>query len=374
MTITIEQQQPVIKISEIKVNSDNRLRKKHTNIESLAASIESIGLLHPVVIDENNNLIAGYRRIKAYEYLGRTEIPYRSVNIENALQGEYDENVERADFALEDIAAIYEQVRQSRIGHRPHKKQEKGAESTPFPKGKTKEVTAKIAGYSPDKVAKIVAIVNAAKENPAMLSELIQKVDSGQTSVEYAYKQIKRAEDNHNNKERLPLPKEQFDVILADPPWQYDVINTRGIPDEHYYAVMKTEEIMNLDVPIADDAILFLWATAPKLNDAFRVMLTWNFTYKTHAVWIKDRIGTGYYLRGQHELLLIGVRGNIGAPAESNRPSSVINAARAAEHSQKPDKVYDMIEQMYPGRQYLELFARGRPRTGWTTWGLEAQE
>jgi N6-adenosine-specific RNA methylase IME4 len=351
----------IIKISDINIRE--RLRKKPTNIESLAASIENIGLLHPIVIDENNNLIAGYRRIKAHEHLGRTEIPYRRVNIENALQGEYDENVERADFALEDVAAIYEAVKNSRIGHRP----KKGVDSAPFPRGKTREVTAKIAGYSPDKVGKIVEIVTAAKENP-QFTELIEKVDNKQTSVEYAYKQVKRSEDN--KRERPPLPVGQFDVILADPPWTYD-INTRGSPDEHY-TVMETEDIMNLDVPMADDAILFLWATAPKLNDAFRVMLTWNFTYKTHAVWIKDRIGTGYYLRGQHELLLIGIRGNIGVPAESNRPSSVINAPRTAIHSQKPDKVYDMIEQMYPGRQYLELFGRGRPRTGWTTWGLEA--
>lgn len=140
---------------------------------------------------------------------------------------------------------------------------------------------------------------------------------------------------------------------------------------------METEEIMNLNIPTADNgAILFLWATAPKLNDAFRVMLAWNFTYKTHAVWIKDKIGTGYYLRGQHELLLIGVRGDgIGVPAaEANRPSSVINAPRT-EPSKKPDIVYELIERMYPGRQYLELFARGEPqRQGWKTWGLEVAE
>ncbi|HEX2472357.1 MAG TPA: ParB N-terminal domain-containing protein, partial [Nitrososphaera sp.] len=102
------QQEQVIKISDIKIG--NRLRKKLGDISSLAASIANIGLLHPPVLDEDNNLIAGFRRIKAYEYLGRTEIPYRRVNIKNAIQGEYDENVERADFALEDIAAIYEEV------------------------------------------------------------------------------------------------------------------------------------------------------------------------------------------------------------------------------------------------------------------------
>ena len=112
-----EQKEQAIKIADIKIGS--RLRKKLTDIDSLAASIAKVGLLHPPVIDENNKLIAGFRRIKACEKLGWTEIPVRRINIKNAIQGEYDENVERAGFALEDVAAIHEEVQKTRIGHRP---------------------------------------------------------------------------------------------------------------------------------------------------------------------------------------------------------------------------------------------------------------
>jgi ParB family chromosome partitioning protein len=192
----------MVKIADIKIG--NRLRKKATNIESLAASIADIGLLHPPVIDGNNNLIAGFRRIKAYEHLGRTEIPFTRVNISNAMQGEYDENVERADFALEDIAAIYKEVQKTRIGHRP----KKGVDSTPFllpfPKGKSREVTAKIAGYGPDKVRKIVELVNAAKENPdkkldlgydtRTYAELVSGVDNHKIPLHKAYSRYKRNE------------------------------------------------------------------------------------------------------------------------------------------------------------------------------------
>lgn len=315
----------VIKISDIKIGE--RLRKKPSDVSSLAKSIADIGLLHPPVIDENNNLIAGYRRIKAYEQdLGRTEIPFRRINIRNALQGEYEENVERADFALEDIAAIYEQVQKSRIGHRPSKKDnnQKVGESPTFPKGPSDIVTGKIVGYGEQTINKIVEIVEAAKDNPK-LQEIVEAVDNGNKSIEYAYKQIKRSEDS--KKERRPaLPEGQYNVILADPDGAVK---------------MTTEEIMNLDVQqsmIADDAILFIWATAPKLNDAFRVMLGWGFEYKTHAVWIyKDKIvvGTGgYYFRGKHELLLVGTKGNnIGVPAESDRPESSFYAPRPKEHS-----------------------------------------
>ena len=67
---------PIIKmvnIADIKIG--NRLRKKPTDIESLADSILQNGLLHPISITSDSTLIGGYRRIKAYEYLGRTEIP-----------------------------------------------------------------------------------------------------------------------------------------------------------------------------------------------------------------------------------------------------------------------------------------------------------
>ncbi len=86
-------------------------------------------------------------------------------------------------------------------------------------------------------------------------------------------------------------------------------------------------------------------------------------------VWVKDKIGTGYYVRGKHELLLINTKGKIPPPIEENRFPSVLNAPRK-EHSAKPDEVYEYIEIMYPNRKYLELFARNQ-RENWTSWGLE---
>lgn len=79
----------------------------------------------------------------------------------------------------------------------------------------------------------------------------------------------------------------------------------------------------------------------------------------------------GYYFRAQHEVLLLATKGNPPVPAERNRPPSVIHAARAG-HSEKPEKVYELIEQMYPNFEKIELFARPRkPRPGWKFWGNE---
>lgn len=233
------------------------------------------------------------------------------------------------------------------------------------PLERVNEKLSNVSGLSHMQLHKAQAIIEKAPE------ELIREVRINRKTINYAYKQVKRSEDD--KKEKPPLPEGQYDVILADPPWEYD-INTRGSPDEHY-AVMKDDAIQNLKVPAADSsAILFLWATMPKLREALDVMEAWGFEYRTGAAWYKDKIGTGYYFRGQFELLLLGVKGKgIGVLAEADRPSSVIIAPRK-EHSQKPDEVYEIIERMYPGRKYIELFQRGKPRKGWTTWGVEAQQ
>jgi N6-adenosine-specific RNA methylase IME4 len=77
------------------------------------------------------------------------------------------------------------------------------------------------------------------------------------------------------------------------------------------------------------------------------VLAAWGFEYKSNAVWVKDKLGLGYYVRNRHELLLIATRGNFPCPQPANRPSSVIEAPRR-KHSRKPDEAYEMIERMYP--------------------------
>jgi N6-adenosine-specific RNA methylase IME4 len=77
-------------------------------------------------------------------------------------------------------------------------------------------------------------------------------------------------------------------------------------------------------------------------------------------------------VRNQHELLLIGRRGEMPVPLPANRPPSVIQAPRR-EHSQKPDEAYEVIERMYPGLPKIELFARNI-RPGWMQWGNEVAE
>jgi N6-adenosine-specific RNA methylase IME4 len=164
-----------------------------------------------------------------------------------------------------------------------------------------------------------------------------------------------------------------YAVLYADPPWKYEYTETKSRAIENQYPTMTLDEICALEPPAADDSVLFLWATSPKLTEALSVLEAWNFTYRTCMVWVKDKIGMGYYARQQHELLLIGTRGSLPVPAPEQRPSSVVVEPRGV-HSEKPKRFYGLIEAMYPEFDglRLEMFAR-QEREGWAAWGYEVQ-
>ena len=173
------------------------------------------------------------------------------------------------------------------------------------------------------------------------------------------------------------LPATTYNVVLADPPWQYNNTGVNGAAANHYNTMSFSQlsalpDQIGLD--IAPNAVLFLWATNPMLADALDLVHNWGFTYKTNMVWVKDRVGTGFYVRGMHELLLICTKGAMTPINPNSTPpiTSVINAP-TQEHSRKPDQVHQLIEQLYPDCNYIELFAR-RQRAGWDVWGNEVNQ
>ena len=83
---------------EMPINSiiiTDRIRKDFGDLDSLAESISTVGLMQPILINENNELIDGQRRIKAYIQLGRLEIPFYQVNLKEIVMGEFHANSNR---------------------------------------------------------------------------------------------------------------------------------------------------------------------------------------------------------------------------------------------------------------------------------------
>lgn len=164
------------------------------------------------------------------------------------------------------------------------------------------------------------------------------------------------------------LPAATYRVIYADPPWQYDNSGFDQSAEEHY-PTMTIEELCSLPVGrLADEpCALYMWATVPLMPDAFRVMEAWGFEYKSHRIWVKNRApGMGWWLRTNHEVLLIGTTNGNAHPNE--RVESVVEHP-VGRHSEKPSVFREDIERCHDGPR-VELFARARA-DGWDSWGNE---
>lgn len=174
----------------------------------------------------------------------------------------------------------------------------------------------------------------------------------------------------------------KFGTILADPPWLYSSrsVGIRGTTS-HHYSTLSIEDLKSLPVSdvTEDAAVLLLWATWPQLPEALSLIDAWGFKYVTAVPWlktVKDGIkhdaagdllvhpnyGVGYWFRGCTEVLLLAK-----TPAmRAIRTNLVGIISPNAEHSRKPQDVYDIAER-FPG-PHLELFARN-VREGWESVG-----
>ena len=345
-------------------------------------SIKENGILEPLVIKRDGTIISGHRRWLTAKALNMGSVPVRVLEFENELDEreaiitfnkQREKTFSQKMAEAEELEAIEKQRAEAQRIEKISHFRKTGETVAIWPPSKTRDKVAKAIGMGSGKTYDRAAKVwEAAKEGNEVAQDLVQKLDKGEVSIHKAYKDIRRQELRKEKQEELQtreLPTGVFEVILADPPWRYQFSETQSREIENHYPTMDLDDIKNLNVPSADDSVLFLWATAPKLEEALEVLNSWGFTYKTCAVWDKEKIGMGYWFRGQHELLLVGTKGSFPTPEPSARFSSIIKEPRST-HSTKPKVIYEMLEAMFPGRTYLELFCR-TPRDGWEVWGNE---
>jgi N6-adenosine-specific RNA methylase IME4 len=217
--------------------------------------------------------------------------------------------------------------------------------------------------------AKVAALPKAEQKKLAGESEAVLR-GAGKKAARDKRESALAAETERASAE---LGTKLYSVIYADPPWRFEPYSRDSGMDraaDNHYPTLTLDAIRQISPPAAKDCALFLWATAPMLPEALSVIAAWGFTYKSHFIWHKNHIGTGYWARNQHELLLIATRGSVPAPAPGQQYPSVISAD-AAEHSRKPDAFAEMIAKMFPNARPLEMFAR-KARAGWDAWGNEA--
>ena len=143
-----------------------------------------------------------------------------------------------------------------------------------------------------------------------------------------------------------PLPAKKYDVIYADPPWdyggkmQYDrsSMKSQNIGFEKNvfisaadFKYLKLAELKRLDVAsiAADDCILFMWTTGPQLANSIELGEAWGFGYKTVAfVWDKQVHNPGRYTLSQTEFVLAFRRGRFPAPRGARNVRQLVSVRR----------------------------------------------
>ncbi len=188
------------------------------------------------------------------------------------------------------------------------------------------------------------------------------------------------------------LPKKKYDVIYADPPWdyggkmQYDKTSIKtentGFQKPIFisaadfkYPTLTLNELKRLDVCSisAEDSILFMWTTGPQLSNSIELGQAWGFSYKTVAfVWDKKMHNPGRYTLSQTEFVLVFRKGRFPSPRGARNVRQLVSFPRG-KHSEKPEIVIEGITRMFPEQEKIELFARHN-YVGWDNWGLEVPD
>jgi len=383
------------------------------NVARLAASMKDVGLINPITVrvaaGTGYAVIAGVHRLEAARSLKWPHIAAVVVEVsdDEARLAEIDENLMRGELSPAERAIhiaerkrLYEELNgkakansakaaNTAMGRNVNAEsavtftadtvaktgRSERAVQVDASRGSKIDAIRKVVGTSLDKGEELDALAKLPKAEQAALIDRAaagEKV-SAKTEVKKVERREKERELAHK---QIALPQKRYGVILADPEWKFKVWSDESGLDraaDNHYPTSTTETIAAREVATiaADDCVLFLWATVPMLPDALRVMEAWGFEYKSHCMWAKDRAGTGYWFRNMHELLLVGTRGKVPAPAMGTQWGSVVTAP-VGEHSAKPEEFLRLIESYFPTMPKIELNRRGPARLGWDAWGNEA--
>ena len=232
-----------VNIADIRI--EDRHRKDLGNIESLAASIAEVGLLHPVVITPDKRLIAGERRIAAAKSLGWDEIPVTVLDLDAIVRGEVAENRDRLDFSpteMVDIARDIEPMERDAAKERQGKRNDiEHHENFTGCSGPAMDKVAAAIGVTRPTLEKAIDVVEVAEEDPQMFGDLPEMMDK-KRKVDGAYREMKKriAQDQAAQEaQRAPhkatvrkmdaiefleqMPVQSVDLLLTDPPYMTDV-------------------------------------------------------------------------------------------------------------------------------------------------------
>lgn len=390
--------------------------------QALKADIQANGVLVPVEIDQNGQVLDGHHRIRAWKELRAEGVQLSDYpRVIRSFDNDDDReehaakiNCNRRDVSLEDKQRValawrqrgwsYRRIADALgVSHMTAHRWIPDEDATVT--GVTVDLPERIVGKDgksrPATMPKPKPTVFATSEKEqeralTALDSLVPHEDDDHeviapvnlntgeiltaTSLQRMAKESKRQSVRDANQQLVqgvtPIQEytqgQRFKTVVIDPPWDWgdegDIDQFgRGRPT---YETMSIEQLSEMPIgEIADtNAHLYLWITNRSLPKGFQLMERWGFRYVTMLTWCKPSIGMGNYFRGSTEHMLFGVRGSL--PLIERNIGTWFEAKRGTQHSSKPDEAYELIERASPG-PWIDVFSR-RDRKGWVTWGEQA--
>jgi N6-adenosine-specific RNA methylase IME4 len=340
----------------------------------LLADIREHGVKVPLdVLD--GVVLDGRHRLRAAKELGLAKVPVRELRLngESATDWLLKAAVLRRHLSDDQramMAARYAKQRPEKRGPKPSSPR---AEKIPHATGVSNS-TAKAARQPAlaDAASRANVTLTKAEKAASVLKaapELAEQVHRGELKLAQAVRQVLHAQRREKVRE-LPKPDGLYEVLVYDPPWQYDRQPTdSGMRGECDYATMSIAELKALALPAAPNCVLWLWTTNSFMREAYELLDAWGFTPKTILTWDKVNLGLGEWLRNVTEHCILAVRGR---PVVTLTNQTTLIREPRRQHSRKPEAFYTLVESLCPGRKY-EHFSR-TPRKGWFGYGVEADK
>ena len=320
-----------------------RFRKEMGDVHTLARSIEQFGLFHPIVVDKDNQLVSGLRRIRAFKHLGRKEIPVTVLDLDDLVGAEYDENVERKSFTPSEMVAIKEALEAKEVAA-AKERQSQGGSVGKLPeaaKGRALDKIAKAAGTSRRTIEKAEKVVKAAKADPEKHGKLAEEMDKD-GKVDKAYKRLKEAEAAEAAK-----AAQKYSTIVVSPDWEEN-----------------SERRKLVQIPVwkwADEnSHLYLVTPNEYVPKALQLLEDWKFTYATILTWVKPRADFGEHFRNSTTQIVFAVKGKEGTRVK-DLPTHF--EAPVPGDGSMPEEFYRIVERASSG-PYFDALGKSE-RAGW---------
>ena len=405
-----------LQIDQIKIGERKRPVDPQ-QVAGLAASIRLLGLMNPITVDQDYGLLAGLHRLEACKLLGWESIPATICALSDVVDtaallkelAEIDENLIRND--LSELEKGIQHAERKQIYETLHPEAKATNNGGGF-KGNQHVVTDNLSATSyaadaatatgvsertvrrntrfgevlkpyraeltgsvlADNQRELLTLAALIKSKPeqgqAVIAKLVEPRDANKpVTVKGLLGEIKKADRIADIEQQaatiaqgeVSVPTGPFHVISIDPPWPYGTgYDANGRRAANPYPEMSLEQIRALELPAAEDCVLWLWTTHQFMRHSFDLLDAWGFKDKAILTWVKDRMGLGSWLRSQSEFCIMAVKGR--PPVQLTNQTTVINGP-LREHSRKPDEFYALVDQLCVGAK-LDYFSR-QPREGW---------